>query len=253
MSIKPEVREALKKLGFSEYNIIIYETLLKEKEMDARVLSQKTRVPYSRVYEILNEMIEKGQIIKHDGRPSTYIPRSPIDVLQSIQHVQESEFQTNSMIVKEPLMGIYSENRSAQNAQLTITYGKSMNVVHLKNAIKNSVRSLQLILNDFDLFFDEMLDELKLLKLKHVSSQFVLAESVQKDPRVQSIIDLGEFKFVKHPPLNLIIVDEQNTIMVAAGDYVKNVSEDIIGVSFSHSSTAFILRSMFKNIWNGIE
>ncbi len=251
--MKPDVREALKKLGFSEYNIIIYETLLKDKELDARVLSQKTRVPYSRVYEILNEMIEKGHIIKHDGRPSTYIPRSPIDVLQSIQHVQESEFQTNSMIVKEPLMGIYSESRSAQNAQLTITYGKLMNVVHLKNAIKNSVRSLQLVLNDFDLFLDDLLDELKLLKLKHVLTQVVLPGKYKDDPRVHSIIDIGEFKFVQIPPLNLIIVDEQNTIMVTAGDYVKNVSEDIIGVSFTHSSTAFIMKSLFRNIWNGIE
>lgn len=253
MSIKPEVKESMRKLGFSDYNITIYETLLAEKELDARVLSMKTKVPYSRVYEILNEMIEKGYITKLEGRPSTYVPKSPIDVLQGIQQQHEQEFTENSAIVKEPLMNLYSETRSAQTAQISIMYGKTTNIVHMKNLIKNSVRSLSIIIADFDTLFSDILDELKLLKLKHVLPQVILPEEHEKDKEVTALKGTGTFKFMTVPPTNLIIADEQNVLMLAAGDYLKNVSEDMVGVSMSHASTAFISKLMFKSLWDGLQ
>jgi len=252
MSIKPEIREALRKLGFSDYNIIIYETLLAEKELDARVLSMKTKVPYSRVYEILNEMIEKGFITKLEGRPSTYVPKSPIDVLQGIQQQQEKEFTENSSIVKEPLMNLYSETRSVQNAQIAITYGKATNIIHMKNLIKNSVRSLSIMITDFDILFPDLLDEFKLLKLKHVQPQVILPADHESDKDVMALQGIGTFKFMPLPPTNMIIADEQNVLQVAAGDYLKNVSEDMVGVSTSHASTGFISKLMFKNLWEGL-
>lgn len=252
MSIKPEIKDAMKKLGFSDYNIIIYETLLKEKELDARVLSQKTQVPYSRVYEILNEMIEKGYIIKLDGRPSTYVPKSPIDVLQGIQQQYEKEFSINSAIVKEPLMGLFSETRSAQTAQISITYGKSSNIVHVKNVIRNAVRTLCMIITDHDIIFPEIVDEIKLLKLKHVKSQIILSRKLEKNKDVTTLQDASEFKFMGVPPTNMIIGDDQNVLIVAAGDYVKNMTEDMVGVSMSHASTGFISKLIFKNLWDNL-
>ncbi|MBN2152803.1 MAG: TrmB family transcriptional regulator [Candidatus Lokiarchaeota archaeon] len=252
MPIKPEVKDAMKKLGFSDYNITIYETLLREKELDARLLSQKTQVPYSRVYEILNEMIEKGYIIKLDGRPSTYVPKSPIDVLQGIQQQNEREFSVNSAIVKEPLMSFFSETRSAQTAQITITYGKATNIVHVKNLIRGAVRSLSLLVTDYDLLFPDIMDELKLLKLKHVSPQFILARKYEKSKEVAALQDTGDFKFMGTPPTNMVIADEQNVLIVAAGDYVKNLSEDMVGVSMSHASTGFITKLIFKNLWDNL-
>jgi sugar-specific transcriptional regulator TrmB len=252
MSIKPEVKEAMKKLGFSEYNIIIYETLLKEKELDARVLSQKTQVPYSRVYEILNEMIEKGFIIKLDGRPSTYVPKSPIDVLQGIQQQYEKEFAVNSAIVKEPLMSFFSETRSAQTAQISITYGKATNVVHVKNLIRNAVRSICMLVTDYDLLFPDILDELKLLKLKHVKPLIILSRKLEKNKDVTALQDTGDIKFMGVPPTNMFVADDQNVLIVAAGDYVKNMSEDMVGVSMSHASMGFISKLIFKNLWDNL-
>ncbi|MHA1791155.1 MAG: TrmB family transcriptional regulator [Promethearchaeota archaeon] len=249
MMLKQEVKNAMKKLGFSEYNIIVYETLLKEKELDARQLSQKTHVPYSRVYEVLNEMIEKGYIVKLDGRPSTYIPRSPIDVLQDIQSKQEHEFRTNSAIVKETLMNIYSEKRSAHNTQITITYGKNVIITHIKNLIKNAVRRLNIIIKDVDLILNDILDELKLLKLKHVKTKLIMPTNIQDDDRIKGLQDIGEFKFMKIPPWNFVLGDDKNAVLMTAGAYLKSVSEDIIGISAGHSATGFVLKELFTNLW----
>lgn len=250
MSLKPEAREALKNLGFSEYNIIIYETLLKEHEIDARVLSQRTKVPYSRVYEVLNEMIEKGFIVKIDGRPSTYVPKSPVDVLQEIYQRQEEAFTRNSSLVKEPLMSLFNETRSAHTAQVTITYGVKTNVTHVKNLVKNAVLSLSCVLHDASIILPEIIDELKVLKIKNVKPRILLPASMASDDIVASIKDLGETRFMAVPPANLVIADEKNAMFVVAGDYVKNVSEDMVGMSMSHASAVFVAKQLFKHVWD---
>ena len=253
MSVKPNVKEVLRELGFSDYNIIIYHTLLKEKELDARELSQKTKVPYSRIYEILNEMIDKGIIIKLDGRPSTYIPKSPMDVLQGIQQNQEEKFMVNSTIVKEPLMSLYSETRSAHTTPTTITYGQETNLVHLNNMINHAVRSVNLILTQFDTFCPNIIDELKVLPLKNVKSRFILPETAKNSKFIKEIAEIGDIRYIKIPPVTLLIADDQNTIILASGEYLKNVSEDMIGITFAHAATNFISKQLFDNIWQSLE
>ncbi|MHA1610466.1 MAG: helix-turn-helix domain-containing protein, partial [Promethearchaeota archaeon] len=73
LEIKSEVRAAMKNLGFSDYFTNIYIALLEFGESSAQTLSDVTKVPYSRIYEVLNEMIRKKIITKIDGRPSTFI------------------------------------------------------------------------------------------------------------------------------------------------------------------------------------
>ena len=57
--VKPEIRNAMKSIGFTDYFINLFVTLLNCGEMNAHELSDITQVPYSRIYEILNEMVAK--------------------------------------------------------------------------------------------------------------------------------------------------------------------------------------------------
>lgn len=254
MSLKEEVKRSLRNLGFSDYNILIYETLLRDRELDARQLSTKTKVPYSRVYEILNEMIDKGYIIKMDGRPSTYVPRSPIDVLQHIHNTQEKAFQHNSDLVRETLMRIYSEKKSAHQANVTIIYGKDSNLTHLRTVIKNSIRSLHLMMKDFEMFIDGITEELKLLSLKHVKARFILPRKVKAREDIIKILEkLGQVKYLDNVPSNVILSDEKNAIFLSAGNYLESVPEDMIGISMAHAALALVGRSLFQGAWDSAE
>ncbi|MHA1699866.1 MAG: TrmB family transcriptional regulator [Promethearchaeota archaeon] len=249
MPLKLEVKKALKSLGFSDYNIIIYETLLREKELDARQLSQKAKVPYSRVYEILNDMIEKRYIIKLDGRPSTYKPCSPIDVLKEIQKRRDQEFEQNSKIVKDTLMNIFTEKRSAATANVAITFGMSTNTTRMLNVIKNAVRSISMIIRDEAVFIPKIMGELSLLKLKHVKAKILLSSSSKSKAYIEEISRVAEIKYLDDPPITLLIGDEQNVLIIAAGDYLKKVSDDLVGMSISNSPSAFVINSLFQNLW----
>ena len=54
--IPESVKESLKSIGLTDYEISIYLTLISRGPMDARELSDASGVPYSRIYNILTQL-----------------------------------------------------------------------------------------------------------------------------------------------------------------------------------------------------
>jgi len=73
MSISDKTKKSLeKKIGLTSYEIKTFSTLLKSGEATASDLSQKSGVPYSKIYEVLGSLEEKGWIGSDDSRPTKY-------------------------------------------------------------------------------------------------------------------------------------------------------------------------------------
>ena len=62
MSISDKTKKSLEKIGLTSYEIKTFSALLKSGEMTASDLSQKSAVPYSKIYEVLGTLEEKGWI-----------------------------------------------------------------------------------------------------------------------------------------------------------------------------------------------
>ena len=54
--IPDSVKDALRDIGLTDYEISIYLTLISKGPMDARELSEASGVPYSRIYNILTQL-----------------------------------------------------------------------------------------------------------------------------------------------------------------------------------------------------
>ena len=81
--IPENVKESLRSIGLTDYEISIYLTLISKGPMDARELSEASGVPYSRIYNILTQLEkDKMWIIKEEeSRPSRYFAKSPDEAL----------------------------------------------------------------------------------------------------------------------------------------------------------------------------
>jgi len=77
------VKESLRAIGLTDYEISIYLTLISKGPMDARELSESSGVPYSRIYNILTQLEKEKMFIlrEENTRPSTYFAKSPDEVL----------------------------------------------------------------------------------------------------------------------------------------------------------------------------
>ena len=63
MSISDKVRKSLEKIGLTSYEIRTYTALINSGELNASELSNKSGVPYSKIYEVLGTLEEKAGLV----------------------------------------------------------------------------------------------------------------------------------------------------------------------------------------------
>jgi len=68
---------ALRNLGLSSYEARVYITLVRSGALTASEVSSQSRIPFSRVYDVLAALERGGWITIEQGRPKRYVPKSP--------------------------------------------------------------------------------------------------------------------------------------------------------------------------------
>lgn len=67
-----EAAEELKGFGLSSYEASAYALLLRLGSADASLVAQKASIPFGRVYDVLNSLVDRGLLTLHEGRPKQY-------------------------------------------------------------------------------------------------------------------------------------------------------------------------------------
>lgn len=69
--------DELKGFGLSTYEAAAYAALLRVAQGDANDVAHKANIPFGRVYDVLNGLVDRGLLTVHDGRPKTYSAIQP--------------------------------------------------------------------------------------------------------------------------------------------------------------------------------
>jgi sugar-specific transcriptional regulator TrmB len=78
-------------LGLNKYESSVYETLVKHGIQSAFQISKNSRVPYGRIYDVLEELIKKSFIIIVPGTPKRYSIADP-KIIADIVAKRKTEF-----------------------------------------------------------------------------------------------------------------------------------------------------------------
>ena len=62
MSLSDKTKKAMEEVGLGSYEIKVYISLLENGSMAASEISKKSNVPYSKIYEVLNSLEDRGWI-----------------------------------------------------------------------------------------------------------------------------------------------------------------------------------------------
>jgi len=79
-----KIVEKLRKLGLSEYEARVYVPLVGSGEASAREIHEVSKVPRTRVYDILKKLIEKGFVEIQHGNPTFFKPIHPGKVIGNL-------------------------------------------------------------------------------------------------------------------------------------------------------------------------
>jgi len=250
--IKQEVKDALKNMGFTDYYSNIYIGLLDSGELNAHELSDITQVPYSRIYEVLNEMVKKGMIIKIDGRPSTFIAANPADVFSLLKKRQEDSFEENMGISAPFLNEIFGKKRTTQQVQFTMYEGNKSCTDHIRNLLNSTSKLMQAAILNIDEVFMSIRLNLDFLRTKGVSLQLVVENKFRDAEFISILKRYGTVRFLDKFYQTIVISDKSVGFQSVKSYFniLKPKYKVYAIFGTAHASYITYLTEMFETLWS---
>ncbi len=136
--------------------------------MNAHELSEQTGVPYSRIYEVLNEMVDRQMITKIDGRPSTFIGNDPQEMYKALKKQRDEEFVKSVDQTLDFFQELYGQKTPVKKVEFSLYEGEQVCRDHLRNVINSAARQLFIVLKDFEETYPLIKNNLDFLRTKGV-------------------------------------------------------------------------------------
>lgn len=129
MSKKLLIIEDMKKLGLSEYEAKAYLKLLEEYPVNGYTLSKNSRIPRSRIYEVLNSLKNKQIVFEQvEDKATLYYPLEPEILMNKLKNDYEDILKNVDEYTKE----VYSKQET--NNKLIVIKGRD-NIIDFVNTL----------------------------------------------------------------------------------------------------------------------
>jgi len=144
MSIDENTREMLREIGLNAYEIDAYIVLLETGQVTAMEISREAKVPYSKIYKVLNSLKEKGWIKSSESRPFKYYPVPPLEATAFTKQRLEDKFQGWEQMVQDSLQPLYEKRELVERPDILILHGQQAVVVKLGEVLKKANKEIMI-------------------------------------------------------------------------------------------------------------
>lgn len=144
MSISENTRETLREMGLNAYEIDAYTVLLEGGQMTAMEISREASVPYSKIYEVLNLLKEKGWIKSSESRPFKYYPVPPLEATAFTKLRLEDKYQIWESAVAEELQPMYEKRELVERPDILILHGQQAVLAKLEEVLKKATKEIMI-------------------------------------------------------------------------------------------------------------
>src|ERR671926_1031647 len=142
MNISDKSRKAMESLGLTGYEIKVYLSLLDGGSMSASDISKKSSVPYSKIYEVLNTLEDKGWLESDSSRPQKFFPKSPSTALQTMRMRHENNFRESQSVIVNELMPMYTKSGMKERPEIWVARGVYNIIAKVNEIIQNVQQEL---------------------------------------------------------------------------------------------------------------
>ncbi len=246
MSISDKTRKSLDKIGLTSYEIRTFTALLKTGEITASELSQKSGVPYSKIYEVLGTLEEKGWAGSDDSRPTKYFAKSPATALDTTKQKKEQDFKENQNIILNELIPLYEKSGTSERPDIWVLSGTvniASKVLEMVELCKNEV--LIAIPKASEDLVKQALPKLRLLHDKGVDVTILTSDNLDKES-LKAITRVAKVKVKKGLFGGGIISDKRYVVILLGPEVSDSTSADMVAIWADHAGLAGFAREYFE-------
>lgn len=244
MSISEKTRLTLKETGLNTYEIEAIFILLKNGQMTAMEISKKTSIPYSKIYEVLNSLNEKGWLKISESRPYKYIPVPPIEAILAIKIRLDDKFQNWKTAISDELQPLYEKHQLVEHPEMLILRGQEAIITKLEEILKKANKELMIAAPIFAKNIVSSIDPLILNLQTTVNIKLMVAGKVADWNFLKKLFGLNKFRIRNHMFGGGIIADGKEAMLFLGEDKTSLV------VWSDHIGLVGFAREYFQFLWD---
>jgi len=244
MSIDENTRSTLHELGLNAYEIDAYIALLEGGEMTAMEISEKAQVPYSKIYEALNSLKEKGWIKSGESRPTKYFPVPPLEATRFTKLRLEEKYTMWESTVTDKLQPLYEQREIVERPEMLILRGQQAVLSKLEEMLKITSKEIVVAAPEFAKPIISLADTLFNNLKKNISIQFMAAGTKEEWGFLKKYTGISEVRLREHMFGGGIIVDGKEAMLFLGDDKPSLV------IWSAHIGVVGFAREYFQFLWD---
>ncbi len=247
MSLSERAAASLEALGLTGSEVKAYVALLRGGTMTASDVSREARIPYSKVYDALESLHERGWVEEQKGRPIVYTAKPPDTALEELKSRQETARKEMEQVALEELMGVYVSRGEQEKPDIWIMRGTNEILSRVKNLLLNCRTELLIALPPQLLPFTERIQPLMAaLKEKGVKSM-VLTSLELPNTDAEQLGRYAEIRTRKTMYGGGLVSDSREVVLLLGGGDQGTVP---LAIWASHHGLASFAKDYFEFLWN---
>lgn len=240
------VKLSLSKLGLSESEIKAYLVLLEQGALTAIDVSRRANIPYSKVYDILKKLEEKGWIYSNEGRPALFSARHPKEAIDVWRSKREAEMRFYENIALEEL-GKLIPALVKEKPDVWIVRGIESVVDSVVEAVNSCRNELLLVLpREMENYLSRIVEPLRAAILRGADVA-VLTPSAGLAKEIGEELPSVRLK-VKDGMFGGGLICDASRVVLLLGE--KSKGEPYIAIWADHPGLAVFAKSYFDFLWS---
>jgi sugar-specific transcriptional regulator TrmB len=231
-------------MGLNAYEIDAYTVLLEGGLMTAMEISRKASVPYSKIYEVLNSLKEKGWIKSSESRPFKYYPVPPVEAVAFTKLRLEDKYQSWESAVAEELQPLYEKRELVERPDMLILRGQQAVLAKLEEVLKKATKEIMIAAPEFARTIIASAESLLSGVKKTVSIKLMVAGKTEDWLFLKKSASVSELRIRDHMFGGGVIADGKEAMLFLGEDKPSLV------IWSNHVGLVGFAREYFQFLWD---
>jgi HTH-type transcriptional regulator, sugar sensing transcriptional regulator len=244
LPVDENTKEILRQMGLNAYEIDAYITLLDSGQLTAMEISHEAKVPYSKIYEVLNALKEKGWIKSSETRPFKYYPVPPLEATAFTKRRLDDKYLSWEQTIAESLQPLYEKRELVERPDILILHGQNAIITKLEELIKKANKEVMIAAPAFAKPIIASTDQLLVGLKKNVSVKLMAAGKGEEWKALKKIAGLSELRVRDHMFGGGVIIDSKEAMLFLGEDKPSLV------IWSNHVGLVGFAREYFQFLWD---
>jgi sugar-specific transcriptional regulator TrmB len=250
MEISDKAKKSMESLGLTNYEIKVYTSLLFSGATTAAEISKRSGVPYSKIYDVLNNLYVRGWIYSDNLRPQNFFPKSPSTAVEGVMIELENSIRSNKNVIINELMPIYEKTGLKEKPDIWVVSGLYNIGAKVTEIIRSTKEELLIAIPKIPETVIKSMQPLLRELFERGVKIIILASEETGGEILKAMSRVAEIRLKNSMFGGGVIGDsKQVLILLGEGKNDSNNNYDIIAIWAEHTGLASFAKDYFKYLW----